>query len=261
MNNVQLEFIIFTVYWIISGIYSWCFHVPVVNNKNRRVFACEKSLDFVSDIKKADLAKNISEVTFTYSNIPLIEKEAFLRFGLDLKTISITRSQLKSVQDGGFHGVAELETLVLTGNLLKIVKSAWFEGVSKLKTLKLNGNRISTIENEIGAVLPGLKFFDLSENQLHCLPENFLGFFHQLQFFNCRQNPWHYKCCYDIMEWARFNNELDFRPHYRDVQHIQNITRDCLQNVSTSLNIHSIDSCVDEKLNGMMENNFFYFVT
>jgi len=217
---------------------------------NYSIWVCVKSIDLATDLEKAPKT-NISQIWFSMSTVEKIKNEAFLKFAEKLVKIEIWSSKLAEIEDGAFNGLKELKGLVLPRNELTVLKAAWFKDTSKLLELNLANNRINSIEIEFLKSVPALINLDLRGNELMALPNDFVKQLPaSLLHLNLYSNPLNYRQMHEVAEWGKNKEDKTNEPKMKELKHVLNITKTCLEdkNISEKTN-EAIDKCVEDKLN------------
>ena len=87
-----------------------------------------------------------------------------------ITSLSFSRENLASLQDGDFDGLTGLTTLNLGRNELSSLPSGVFSGLTSLTSLDLGRNELSSLPSDVFSGLTSLTNLDLERNSLSSLP-------------------------------------------------------------------------------------------
>ena len=145
--------------------------------------------------------------------------------------------------------------MILPRNELTVVRTAWFRNTPKLLELNLANNRIQTVELDVLKQLPELMSLDLRGNELLFLPGDFVKQLPaSLRRFNVFGNPLNYRQLLEVVEWAKTKDDKANELKMKELRHIFNITRGCLEDKTiVDKSNEAIDKCVEEKMNSALQ--------
>ncbi|XP_058792341.1 uncharacterized protein LOC131664906 [Phymastichus coffea] len=216
---------------------------------NYSIWVCVQSKDFAGDLEKAP-KRNITQVWMSMSQVPKLSNDQFAKFADKLIKIEIWGSKLAEIEDNAFRGLKELKGLILPQNELTSIKSVWFKDSSKLLELNLAFNRIQSVEIAFLKLVPALINLDLRGNELVSVPADFVKQLPaSLRRLNLYNNPMNYKQTMEAVEWSKSKDDKANEPKLRELKHVFNVTRACIDDKAVEKTNEAVDKCVEDRLN------------
>lgn len=113
------------------------------------------------------------KLTVTRSELITINREAFIGLS-DLIELDLSQNQLTEVKAANFEVLVNLQKLDLSRNRIDFIEQRAFSSLWSLIELRLNGNQLAILDNKFFKHRPNLKVLMLNNNQLSQIASNFL---------------------------------------------------------------------------------------
>ena len=158
-------------------------HIKIVNirRKDKRLLSFESMNELlIVDQQTLFLPLNISkflprlaQLTVTRSELITINEEAFIGLN-DLIHLDLSQNQLTEVKSENFEALVKLQKLDLSGNKIDFIGKRAFNSLVNLVELRLNDNKLTILGSKFFEHNKNLKILMLHNNQLNQIASNFL---------------------------------------------------------------------------------------
>jgi Leucine rich repeat len=133
-----------------------------VNHRNSQVHYVDGKHD------RGKSHRDVTKMVVANQKMKYIPMMISYRF-VNLRELTIDRSDLRDISVGIFNGFNSLEVLTITNNNMRSIKAGAFMGLTSLKRIDLSNNKISDIQANVFSNLRKLDFLAVNDNKLQTL--------------------------------------------------------------------------------------------